>query len=243
MTILAWQRSGQGGSGSAVLIHDWAADGASTWQDTGWIGALELEGVTAYVPDLPGHGESADVLIPPDAEPAAWTAAAILNDLDRLRVGEFASVGYIAGCLVAGHLAVRDPERVRRLLLIGCDDRPLIPRGHDIARVLRDPDASLWDHEASDAVSRARKDPRHHLPTLAHWADSAAWPAAPRLGAMRTPTLLAVGRDDPRRERAPRLAALFHDGHLVTVPGDAQSALSATEMLRSATAFLSDTTP
>lgn len=238
MTILAWQRSGGGRDGSAVLIHDWGSDGATTWQDTGWIGALEHVGVTAFVPDLPGHGESADVLIPPDAEPASWTAAAIINDLDRLGVGDFAGVGYVAGCLVAGHLAVRSPERVPRLVLVGCDDRPLVPRGDDVAAALRDPNASLWDPEASAAVSRAQRDRRHHLPTLAHWAASGAWPAAPRLGALRTPVLLATGRDDPRRERAPRLAQLFHDGHLVTVPGDAESALSATEMLRTVTDFI-----
>jgi pimeloyl-ACP methyl ester carboxylesterase len=221
-----------------VLIHDWASDGIADWQNSGWIGALEAAGVTAYVPDLPGHGESADVLVPTDAEPAAWTAAAIINDLDRLRVGEFAVVGNVAGCLTAGHLAVRAPERVIAAVLIGCDDQALIPHGSDVGVALRDPSASLWDAEASEQVARARRDRRHHLPTLAAWASDAAWPAAPRLGALRTPVLLAVGRDDPRRERAPRLAQLFHDGHLVTVPGTGAEALASPELVGAAVAFV-----
>jgi pimeloyl-ACP methyl ester carboxylesterase len=236
VTILAWQRGG--GSGTAVvLLHDWAADGVSDWQDSGWPAAMERAGVTALVPDLPGHGESADVLVPPDAEPAAWTAAAVLNDLDRLRIDAFSVVGHRVGGLVGGHLAVRNPTRVQRLVLVGCDDRPLIPRGEDVAGALRDTGAALWDPEASEAVSRARQDRRHHLPTLARWAESAAWPAAPRLGAMRTPVLLAVGGDDPRRERAPRLAALFHDGHLITTP-TGEHPLASPELIAAVIGFV-----
>lgn len=238
MTILAWQRGGGSRGPNVVLLHDWAGDAVADWQDSGWVAALEAAGVTAYVPDLPGHGESADVLIPPDAEPAAWSAAAILNDLSRLGVEEFAVVGNVAGCLTAGHLAVRAPTQVPAAVLIGCDDRALIPRGSEVASALRDTGAGLWDPEAAADVARARRDRRHHLPTLAHWAEAAAWPAAPRLGALRTPVLLAVGRDDPRRERAPRLAALFHDGHLVTVPGAGAEALSSPELVEAVVGFI-----
>jgi pimeloyl-ACP methyl ester carboxylesterase len=237
VTILAWQRGGGHGGPAVVLLHDWAGDGISQWQDSGWIAALEQAGMTAYVPDLPGHGESADVLIPPDAEPAAWTAGAIVNDLDRLSVGDFCVVGHRLGAQVAGHLAVRHPDRVQRLVIVGCDDRPLIPRAADVAAALRDSASSLWDPEASEAVSRARRDRRHYLPTLAQWAEAAAWPAAPRMGALRTPVLLAVGRDDPRRERAPRLAALFHDGHLITAAG-ATDSLAAPELISGVIRFV-----
>lgn len=239
MTILAWQRGGGSGGPNVVLLHDWASDGVGDWQDSGWVAGLEAAGVTAYVPDLPGHGESADVLIPPDAEPAAWTASAIRLDLERLHVPSFAVVGYIAGCLTAGHLAVRAPDRAHALVLIGCDDQPLIPRGREVASALRDDGGALWDPEAAGDVARARQDRRHHLPTLARWAEAAAWPAAPRLGALRTPVMLAVGRDDPRRERAPRLAALFHDGHLVTVPGGARDVLAEPTLVSAVTAFVS----
>ena len=237
MTILAWQRAGGAGVGNVVLLHDWGSDGAQDWQDSGWTSGLEAAGLAAYVPDLPGHGESADVLVPPDAEPGAWTASAILNDLARLRVESFVAVGNVAGCIVAGHLAVRAPDQVTRVILIGCDDTPLIPRGAEVAAALRDAGAAMWNPDASAAVARARQDRRHHLPTLAHWAESMTWPAAPRLGALRTPVLLAVGRDDPRRDRAPRLARLFHDGHFMTVPGSGEDALASPELIAAAAAF------
>lgn len=238
MTILAWQRGG--GSGPAVvLVHDWASD-ASAFERAGWVAGLTAAGLDVLVPDLPGHGESADVLVPPDTEPAAWTAQAVLVDLQRLGVSRTAVAGVGAGCITAGHLAVRAEDRVGKLVLVGCDDRPFLPDAAEVAAGLRDPSASVWHPDAATAVSRARADRRHHLPTLAHWAEQMAWPAAPRLGAMRTPVLLAVGRDDDRRERAPRLAQLFHDARMVTVPGDAESALAAPELVTAVVGFLTE---
>ena len=122
---------------------------------------------------------------------------------------------------------MRAAGRVTALVLIGCDDQPLIPRGREVAAALRDPVPRCGIPRPPSDVARARRDRRHHLPTLAHWAGPPPGRPRPRLGALRTPVLLAVGRDDPRRERAPRLAALFHDGHLVTVPGDADGVLAS----------------
>lgn len=239
MTILAWQRGGHPGGPAVVLVHAWASDGGSDWAEGGWIAMLEDAGCEAFVPDLPGHGESADVLLPPDAEPGRWAAQAVLADLAQLRVTRAAAVGYADGCLTAGHLAVRAPEVVTRLLLVGCDDTQGIRGGEQLAAALRDDAASVWDPEVSDALALARRDRRHHLPTLAHWVERLAWPAAPRLGALRTPVLLAVGSDDAvRRERVPRLAGLFHDARVVTVPGNRRTALASPELLAAAADFL-----
>lgn len=254
MTLLAWQRGGATGGPAVVLVHGWGSDGRSDWQDTGWVTGMERAGFAVLVPDLPGHGESADVSVPGRAEPAAWAAGAILADLERLGATAFAAVGFAEGCLVAGHLAVRAPDRpgaasggrrstgarLRRLVLVGWDDRAGLPHGGEVAAALRDPSARLWHPEAAEAMGWARRDRRHHLPTLADWAERAAWPAAARLGALRTPVLLAVGTDDPHRARAPRMARLFHDGRLVTVPGDQRGALGAGRLVDAVAAFLSE---
>lgn len=252
MTILAWQRGGRTGGPSVVLLHSWAADGVRDWESTGWVERLAADGFDVLVPDLPGHGESADVLLPPASEPAAWTASVLVNDLATLHTEHVQAVGYAEGCLVAGHLAVRadadDPRRERTpggatvgsLVLVGADDRNGVPHSSEIAAALRDPASRVWHAEAAEAVSLARSDRRHHLPTLALWAGRSAWPAAPRLGALRTPVLLCVGADDDRRDRAPRLAQLFHDARLVTVPGDRRSALPTEELVQAATRFLAE---
>lgn len=239
MTVLAWQRGGISGGPAVVLVHSWARDGPSDWAPTGWVAALEAAGAEVLVPDLPGHGESSDVLIPTGAEPASWTAQVILADLSRLHMATVRVAGYAEGCVIAGHLAVRAPDQVVRLALFGTDDRAAMPHGSEIAAALRDPAARMWNPDVSAAVALARRDRRHHLPTLADWAERMAWPAAPRLGALRTPALLAAGTGDTeRRARLPRLAQLFHDGRLVTVAGDQRAALGAAQLQSTAIDFL-----
>jgi len=254
VTILAWQRGGTPQGPAVVLLHAWASDGLRDWEATGWVDRLAPAGFDVLVPDLPGHGESADVLLPPDAESAAWTASALASDLAALGITRFQAVGYAEGCLVASHLAVRsdsagggaplpgrrEADEVGSLVLVSADDRDGVPHGSEIAAALRDRASRVWHPEAAEALARARSDRRHHLPTLAVWAGRAAWPAAPRLGALRIPVLLGVGADDERRARAPRLAQLFHDARLVTVPGDRRSALSAPELRATVAAFLTD---
>jgi pimeloyl-ACP methyl ester carboxylesterase len=239
MTTLAWQRGGDPDGEAVVCLHSWGSDSSTDWDATGWVAALDAAGMGALVPDLPGHGESADVLLPDDAEPGRWTAQAILADLDRLGVQTVAAVGFADGGITAGHLAVRDPGRVTRLVLVGCDDTQGIPGGKRVGPALRDAGARLWDPEVSAAVALARGDRRHHLPTLADWAERLAWPAAPRLGTLLTPVLLAVGAADrDRRDRVSRLAALFHDARVATVPGDRRGALADPVMHAAAIRFL-----
>jgi pimeloyl-ACP methyl ester carboxylesterase len=239
MTVLAWQRGGALGGPAVVLVHAWASDGPTDWERTGWVDGLGAAGFDVLVPDLPGHGESADVLVPGNAAPASWTATVLLADLERLRVGTVGAVGAGDGCVTAGHLAVRAPDGVNRLVLVGTDDRAAMPNGAEVAAALRDPDARLWNLDVAAAVARARRDRRHHLPTLADWAERMAWPAPPQLGALRTPTLLAVGSDDgERRKRVPRLAQLFHDARVVTAPGDEVTVRSSTALIRTAADFL-----
>lgn len=251
MTILAWQRAGRPDDPCVVLVHAWASDGSRDWEATGWVQRLTDARFDVLVPDLPGHGESADVLLPPDTEPAAWTAGTIASDLGTLGVGRVQAMGYAEGCLVVGHLAVRaadgdpgpggvEPGQVASLVLIGADDHEGVPHGGEIAAALRDRVSRVWHPEAAEAVAAARSNLRNHLPTLALWAGRAAWPAAPRLGALHIPALLGVGAADERRSRAPRLAQLFHDARLVTVPGTRDALLGKPELQVTVARFLTE---
>lgn len=243
-----------------VLVHAWASDGARDWEQSGWVAQLVGDGFDVLVPDLPGHGASADVRLPPDDESASWTAAAIAEDLAGLRVARTGVVGFAEGCVVAGHLALRapaegdaggtattpGPPRGRRqpglvgaLALVGVDDRHAVPHGTEVAGALRDAASRVWHPAAAEAVSDARAGGRHHLPTLATWAARAAWPAAARLGALHVPVLFGVGTDDERRDRAPALARLFHDARIVTVPGRGRDILPG-PLPASVSAFLRD---
>jgi len=237
VTLLSWQRAGAAGGPAVVLVHRWAGSG-SEWERAGWTDALAHAGRDVLVPDLPGHAASADVVPPRGSTPAAWGADAILADLAHLGVTDAAVAAYDDACPIAGHLAVRAPGTISRMVLVGCDDTVGQPYAAEAAAALRDPAARVWHAEASSLLQRARADRRHDPATLATWLEGLAWPAAPRLGALTTPVLLAVGTEDPHRARAPRLAQLFHDGRLVTVPGDERAALTAPELLRAVVDFV-----
>lgn len=237
MTLLAWRRSGTPGGSRAVLLHGWGRDGEKEFE--GWSEALASHGVEALVCDLPGHGNSADVGIPDGTEPAGWSAQAVEADVVRMvPEGPVAVVGSGLGGLVAAHLAARNSSRFRPLVLVGCDDRA--PGSAHVAAALRDRSTRLWDGTMAEIVGDARADHRHDLAALAVWAEQAAWPAAARLGSLRTRVLVAVGADDDRRDGAARLAGLFHDGRLGIVPGGPRAALRAPELVEQVGRFLAE---
>jgi 2-hydroxy-6-oxonona-2,4-dienedioate hydrolase len=69
-----------------------------------------------YAPDLPGHGLSDT---PPEALDIPGLAGALLGWMDAVGIAKAALVGNSMGCQIVVDLAVRHPQRVERLVLIG----------------------------------------------------------------------------------------------------------------------------
>jgi 2-hydroxy-6-oxonona-2,4-dienedioate hydrolase len=81
------------------------------------IAALAAAGCRVWVPDLPGYGDSA--LAEGDGHaPIVDALAAGLHALDAIRPGGIDIVGFSFGGVIAGHIAARHPEVVRRLVLV-----------------------------------------------------------------------------------------------------------------------------
>ena len=134
---------------------------------------------TVWVPDLPGYGDSA---VAP-AEDHATISSVIAVGLRRLIGSEGPPdvVGFSLGGVVAAHFAVRHPELVRRLILVGSggldtplgtitlrgvrglegEERRVVNRENLLALMLHDPasvdDLALHVHAINGA--RARLDP------------------------------------------------------------------------------------
>lgn len=109
---LVWRVTGEGPT--LVLLHG----GAGSW--THWLRNIDhlSNHFRLLVPDMPGFGES-DVAVPPHDVDAI--AAAILEGIDDLAgaSARLSLVGFSFGGLIAGRVAVRMGERVRRLVLVG----------------------------------------------------------------------------------------------------------------------------
>lgn len=71
---------------------------------------------TVYAPDLPGHGRSDD----PGRTLSIHELAEFLTVwMDAVGIGKAAFLGNSMGCQILAELAVRHPERVDRLILVG----------------------------------------------------------------------------------------------------------------------------
>lgn len=100
------------GAGHAIVLHDWLDDTST------WLGArrfLDTREIRWTFADLRGYGRSRGQTGSYTLEEAA---ADVLALADGLRAERFALVGHSMSTLVALHLAQRQPERVRRVVLI-----------------------------------------------------------------------------------------------------------------------------
>jgi pimeloyl-ACP methyl ester carboxylesterase len=111
---LVWHAWGRDADAPLVLLHG----GSGSW--THWIRnveALAATGRHVLVPDLPGFGDSAR---PADGQDADAVAPAIARGLVDLGCAAPVDVvGFSFGGLCGALMAAAQPERVRRLVLVG----------------------------------------------------------------------------------------------------------------------------
>jgi pimeloyl-ACP methyl ester carboxylesterase len=172
------------------------------------------------VPDLPGYGKSPT---PPRALGIEELADALTEWLDLLEVERAPLVGNSLGCQVAVDLAVRRPERVSGLVLLGPTMDPAAPtlaaQARNLARDIVRESPLLNLVQARDYL---RMGPRRILATARHGLDD---PFPEKLAHLEQPTLVVRGERDRicSQSWAERVAGLAR-GRLVVVPGCAHVA-------------------
>jgi pimeloyl-ACP methyl ester carboxylesterase len=199
----------EGGQGpTLVLLHGFAAD------KTVWLPLAEQ--LTAHfhvvIPDLPGWGESSRI---PGADYAVQAQAQRLQAfVDALRLQRFVLVGHSMGGAIAQILALGDAARYAGLALVGTGARlRVLPR---ILQLFREGSALASDLVGSlsyspltppGAVIEAER-ALHETAVAVTLGDFHAcdrFDLMGRLGDLRLPTLVVVGRDD--RLTPPKFAA------------------------------------
>lgn len=104
-----------------VLLHGCGGSPEQAFIATGWLDAFAAAGRKVLAPRLPGHGRAG---VSHDAVDYADLAATLLP---RLPDGPFDLVGFSLGAKLALDIAVRWPDRVRRLVLGGIGDNAFAP--------------------------------------------------------------------------------------------------------------------
>jgi pimeloyl-ACP methyl ester carboxylesterase len=196
-----------------VLVHGYGLSGAYMLPL-----ARALAGcATSYAPDLPGQGKS-------DAarERLGISALAdVLGDwIDAAGLGRVPVVANSFGCQIATDLAVRRPECVGPLVLIGPTIDPTQRRArHQLAAAMRDSSREPFSLLAIAARDNAQTGIRPLLATARIALHDHIEDRLPRLA---QPAVVVWGELDGfvGREWAERVAALLPRGRLVVVPGE-----------------------
>lgn len=224
------ERAGPIGAPLLLFVHPNPMD-ATCW--TFQMAGLSSRFRTVAV-DLPGYG-----LSPP------WEAPFGLGDVAsacwEIVASESGLVGALVGCSVGAHVVMHmarlAPGRARALVLSGTGyhppGRPKAFAERRIAAFRREglayrrtyfrenlsesfrdgPIARWFEHRCLDRSAG-------HLPTILALFEAAGSPDPDGFHAeLRLPVLLIGGGEDPSHRRADRLAGLFGDAEIVTLPG------------------------
>ncbi len=191
--------------------------------------------------DLQGHGRTADIDRPLTCEQHADDIAALLK---YLKIEEADFFGDSFGGAIAATMAVRHPQRVRRIVLYGS---PLAPFPKEIAAVVA-PDSDLikWEREEFQKVA---PDPKQ-WPTLVakvlkcgiEWKGF----SPDELKAIKAPILIACGDHDLIPvERCAELLRLIPSAQLAVIPDASHFVLFSEpeRLLPTIAAFLDAPTP
>jgi pimeloyl-ACP methyl ester carboxylesterase len=219
---LAYLDRFDGGHGAPVLlIHGFASSIATNWENTAWIKTYAHAGYRVIAIENRGHGASEK-----PRDPAAYDTRLMARDalslLNHLGVERAFVQGYSMGARIAAFLALEFPGRVHALALGGLGihlvDGVGLPLG--IAEALeRENGATI-----TDPTQRMFR-----LFAEANRGDLAALAACIRgsrqslteseAGSIRTPTLIAVGTNDPIAGPAKPLAVLMPEARVFDIAG------------------------
>ena len=196
-----------------ILLHGFGSSFDHNWRQTGWVDILADFGVTVPAIDLPGHGSSSPLTDPADYADADEEVRRVLP-----ANGLIAGVGFSAGAELLLRLAVAEPERFERIVLLGLGDN-LFESGDPTAMVAalesseepEDVQARLFRRLAQSAgndpgaLSAFLRRPRRRV-------------AEEELSRLHCPILVVLGDRDTVRS-AGRLMAALPSAALVTLAG------------------------
>lgn len=192
-----------------------------------------------YAPDLPGHGRSDS---PTYALDIRGLARALIRWLDAMQLDRVVLIGNSMGAQIAAEVAVRHPQRVERLVLIGATlDRPArnVPRA--LARLLwaavfESP--SLYPIVLKDYVRMTPRVPAEFAAMASHRIES----LLPRI---LQPVLFIRGENDVIAPDAwtKELASLTPHAQIAVIPraGHAVQYSAADRLVDVMTPFIKDT--
>lgn len=197
--------------GSLVLLHGFASSFEHNWVQTGWVDILADAGVTVPVLDLPGHGGSDRSTDPADYGSVEEDVAALLPERTP-------AAGFSGGAQILLRIAVADPRRFERLVLLGVGDNVFEePDNSAVVEALEN--GADPENVRAGVFTRLAASTGNDPMALAAFLRRTAPRLTPQdLAAVTCPVLVVLGEDD-FVPSAGRLVGALPSATLVSVPG------------------------
>jgi pimeloyl-ACP methyl ester carboxylesterase len=198
-----------------LLVHGFASSAEHNWRQPGWLDLLAEAGRETIAVDLLGHGRAPRPTSPADYESVEARVAADIAGHELLD-----AVGFSAGAHVLLRLAAAEPQRFRRLGLLGIGASVVTGDGGGAGPIIAALEGDPDPEDIHGVVFRRLADGLGN--------DRAALVAFLRrpqrpltrddLARISCPVLVVVGDKDPAGPGEPLVAAL-PDARLVTLRG------------------------
>lgn len=202
------------GSGPPVVLLHGGMSGASSWESHPQ--ALADAGFRAFVPERRGHGRTPDV-----DEPLTYAGMAgdTITYLDHVVRDPAPLIGWSDGAVVALLVALRRPDLVSGLVLIGQYYNRTGRVAGGILEAVRDPGTEGYLRERYLAEQPDGDFDAFFARTLAMWDAEPELDLA-LLAGVRAPTLVLQGdRDDVTLAHSAAVADALPRGRLAVLPG------------------------
>jgi pimeloyl-ACP methyl ester carboxylesterase len=206
---------------AVLLIHGFASNHAINWVNTLWTKALGHAGFRVVALDNRGHGQSEKLY-----DPAAYHTAIMAEDaralLDHLGIARADIMGYSMGARIAAFFALAHPDRARSLIIGGLGIHLVegvgLPLG--IADAMEAPSAETLADPMQRMFRLFAEQTRSDLRALAACIrGSRQVLSRAEVGAITTPTLIAVGTKDDVAGDPHALAELMPNARALEIPG------------------------
>ena len=204
-----------------VLVHGFASTKEINWVYPGWVTTLTRAGRRVVALDNRGHGQSTKLYEPADYHTAimAEDVRALMAHLDIRRADV---MGYSMGARIAAFFALKDPGRVRALVLGGLGIHLIDGVGlpESIADALLAPSlADVTDPtgRAFRAFAEQTRSDRKALAACIRGSRQTLSKA--EVASIRAPVLVAVGSRDDIAGSPQELAALMPNARALDIAG------------------------
>ena len=203
-----------------VLVHGFASNAQVNWVYPSWVGELTRSGRRVIAPDNRGHGQS-EKLYDASAYHTATMAEDVVALIDHLGIDRADFMGYSMGARICAFVALKHPDRVRKLILGGLGARLVEGVGlpESIADALLAPSLDdVTDQTGRTFRSFAEQTKSDRKALAACIRGSRQTLTREEVASIKTPTLIAVGTKDDVAGSPHELAAMMPNAKALDIP-------------------------